>query len=235
MRQIRGLIWHDKSWVASQGLSLWARAKGSLLLLPPRTVTHKLQSDSCAIFFHIAVHWCRGIPDAVSCPFQQGCYHLISCLHSSLVGGGGGEGISFYQQWEEKSLDPLSSIASKNPNAQRGPISHFSPQEQGYSSHQLWHPQTKLYVIPPCHECPPAHPSQTLPYHVFALGMKSRSCSAKSKPSPPAASQHDPQGCHTRPASKPLLQGSLWVAKCSHAPHLLSVPILLLSTDQGQQ
>lgn len=126
MRQITGLIWHDKSCLATQGLSLWTGAKASLLLLPPRTATHKLQCDSCAIFFHIAMYWCRGFPDIVSCPFQQG-YHCICSLHFP-VGGVGGKGISVHYQWEEKWSDPLSwgtHLVSKTPNAQRG--LHLTP------------------------------------------------------------------------------------------------------------
>lgn len=225
MRQITGLIWHDKSCLATQGLSLWAGAKGSLLLLPPRTVTHKLQRDSCAIFFHIAMHWCRGIPDTVSCPFQQG-HHHISYLRSS-VGRVGGNGISFHYHWEEKWSDPLSCgthLVSKKPNAQKG-LCLTSSQEQEYNYHKLCHLLLKLYFNPLCHECSPTVPTVTLPKLSFATfsHWAWKGGLAVVLPDLSLLIQNPnitPKDITAGPTSYPL-QGTLGIAICSRALHLL--------------
>lgn len=124
---------------------------------PPRTATPKLQHDSCATFFPVAMHRCRGIPDTVSHPFLQGC-RCTSCLYSSL---GGVERKGFPSTISGRKSDQIPHLFSINPSAQRS-LPH-TPQEQEYNYDQLWHPLLKLWFTPLCHACPPTVFTTTLP------------------------------------------------------------------------
>lgn len=240
MRQITGLIWHGKSSLGTQGLSLWAGAKGSLLLLPCRTATHKLQHESCAIFFHVAMQWCRGIPDTASGAevFLTPSLALSSEAATTFP--------ATTLQWEEHEEKGFPSTTSEKKSYQipwaqvpiyslktqihRGVSTSHSPSGTGTQLSPALAPTAKSVFHPslPSH-CSHHNPSQTLPCHFFTLGLEKRSCCSSSRcESSHTKSWLHSQGYHTRP------QGTLWISNCTHVLHLLTHAHSVMSGAQNQ-
>lgn len=101
---------------------------------------------------------------------------------------------------------------------------HTSPQEQEYNYHQLWHLLLKMCFTLFCHESPPTVPTASLPklsLSTFSHWVWERSLVVF--PDMSLLIQNPdliPKDIAPGPTGYPL-QGTLWIANCSRALHLL--------------